>query len=583
MNKKLTILGGIKVLSKYIKKHRQNFILFYIGWLFDSILTVISPITFAIMIDEIIYYKNIDGFLKVSLVFVIMSLFSCILYFFIYAEHHYLMSMYTFDIKLDIFKKMQSMKAAYMANAKTGDIITMLMSDAEECMHFIIRNVIHPTNAILKGIIYIAYIYIISFKAGIIVTIFLPISAYLTFNLSKKIRVHTDLQRELSGNYISWLFEILKGLTDIKLLCAQRTVRSAFTNQQRKLCDVNVKTSASNLLCSKAIEFINLLLQLSIYGVCAYLAFTGQITIGSVIVLVSFVFTLKDEILLGLVRSHIDAQSRLTRIERIRNFLSQNDENAWQGKNELTVSHGNINFSNIHFSYNASNPILKDFSVNIPSGSHIAIVGKSGCGKTTLISLLTGMYKVASGKILIDGQDIYDCSLKSIRKNIGIVQQDILLFDGTILENLMLGNPKAIEADIWEACKRAGIDNFIEALPNKLNTIIGKAGVGLSGGQRQRLAIARIYLKNPAIIVFDEATSSLDIETEKIIHEAWKNLLKGRTAIVIAHRLSSVLLCDSAVLLDAGKVKALGEPKKLMQENLPFKKLFNVKEVFEGV
>lgn len=583
MNKKLTILGGIKVLSKYIKKHRQNFILFYIGWLFDSILTVISPITFAIMIDEIIYYKNIDGFLKVSLVFVIMSLFSCILYFFIYAEHHYLMSMYTFDIKLDIFKKMQSMKAAYMTSAKTGDIITMLMGDTEECMHFIIRNVIHPTNAILKGIIYIAYIYIISFKAGVIVTVFLPLSAYLTFKLSKKIRVHTDRQRELSGNYISWLFEILKGLTDIKLLCAQRTVRSTFTKQQRKLCDVNIKTSIWNLLCNKAIEFINLLLQLSIYGVCAYLAFSGQITIGSVIVLVSFVFTLKDDILLGLVSSYIDAQSRLTRIERIKNFLSQNDESAWPGKNELMVSHGNINLSNISFSYNASNPILKDFSANIPSGSHIAIVGKSGCGKTTLISLLTGMYKIASGKIIIDGQDIYDCSLKSIRKNIGIVQQDILLFDGTILENLLLGNPKAKEKDVWKACKRAGIASFIEALPNKLNTIIGKAGVGLSGGQRQRLAIARIYLKNPAIIVFDEATSSLDLETEKIIHEAWKNLLKGRTAIVIAHRLSSVLLCDSAVLLEDGKVKALGPPKKLMQENLPFKKLFNIKEVFQGV
>lgn len=583
MNKKLSILGGIKVLSKYINKHRQNFILFYIGWLFDSILTVISPITFAIMIDEIIYYKNIDGFLKVSLVFVIMSLFSCILYFFIYAEHHYLMSMYTFDIKLDIFKKMQSMKASYMTNAKTGDIITMLMSDADECMHFIIRNVIHPTNAILKGIIYIAYIYIISFKAGLIVTVFLPLSAYLTFKLSKKIRVHTDFQRELSGNYISWLFEILKGLTDIKLLCAQRTVRGTFTKKQRKLCDVNVKTSISNLLCSKAIEFINLLLQLSIYGVCAYLAFSGQITIGSVIVLVSFVFTLKDDILLGLVRRYIDAQSRLTRIERIKNFLSQNDESTWPGKNELMVSHGNINFSNICFSYNVSNQILKNFSANIPAGSHIAIVGKSGCGKTTLISLLTGMYKVASGKILIDDQDIYDCSLKSIRKNIGIVQQEILLFDGTILENLLLGNPKAKEQDIWEACNRAGIADFIETLPNKLNTIIGKDGVGLSGGQRQRLAIARIYLKNPAIIVFDEATSSLDLETEKIIHEAWQNLLKGRTAIVIAHRLSSVLLCDNVVLLEDGKVKALGEPKKLMQENLPFKKLFNIKEAFQGV
>lgn len=574
VNEKLNILGGIKALSKYIKKHRRNFIMFYIGWFLDSILTVITPVIFAIMIDEIVYYKNIGVFFRVSFVFVIMSIFSCVLYFLIYAQHHYLMSMYTFDIRFDIFKKMQSLKSSYMANAKTGDIINTLLGDTQECMHFVIRNVIHPINGILKGLIYISYIYVISIEAGLLVTFFLPFVAYSTTKLSKKIKEHSDEQRELFGGYISWLFEILKGLTDIRLLCAQRTIRRDFTFHQRNIFNINVKISILNLLSDKIMEFINLLLQLSIYGLCAYLALDGKITIGNFMVLVSFVFILKDDIIFWLVRSFMDAQSRLSRIERIKVFLSEDDENMWPGKNNLVVSRGNIEFRNITFFYDSGKTILQGFNAEIPSGSHVAIIGKSGCGKTTLASLLTGMYEVKSGEIIIDGQNIYDCRLKSIRQNIGVVHQDVLIFDGTIRENLLLGNPKSNECDMWEACRKAGISEYIESLPEKLNTLIGKDGTGLSGGQRQRLAIARIYLKNPSIIIFDEATSALDSETERIIHEAWRELLRGRTAIVITHRLSSVMLCDNVVLIEDGRVETTGKPNDLIEKDNSFRELF---------
>lgn len=578
MSEKLSIFGGIEVLSKYIKKHLGKFVLFYTGWLFDSILTVITPIIFAIMIDEIVYYKNIDVFLRVSLIFIVMSIFSCILYFFIYALHHYLMSMYTFDIKLDIFKKMHLMKASYMSDAKTGDMINIILKDTEQCMHFVIRNIIHTINAILKGIFYITYIYIISIQAGIVVTIFLPFAAYSTFKFSKKIRVHTEKQRELYGGYVSWLFEILKGLADIRLMCAEKTVSKDFVKHCRKLFDTDIKTSVSNLTAAKVIEFISLLMQLSIYGVCAYLAYNGKITIGTVMVLVSFVFTLKDGIIVLLANNFMDAQTKLTSISRIKNLLSQEDENTWKGKNNLAVTNGIIEFKDVSFEYESGNPILRNFNVFIPAGGCVAIVGKSGSGKTTLASLLIGMYEIKSGAILIDGQNIKDCSLKSIRKNIGIVQQDVLVFDATIRENLMLGNPKANEKEMWDACRKAGISEFFEKLPDKLDTLLGKDGMGLSGGQRQRLAIARIYLKNPKIIIFDEATSALDSETEMVIYEAWKELLEGRTAIVIAHRLNSVILCNSAILIENGQAAAIGNPNELIKENSHFKELFTIKE-----
>ncbi|MNI50594.1 putative multidrug export ATP-binding/permease protein [compost metagenome] len=253
------------------------------------------------------------------------------------------------------------------------------------------------------------------------------------------------------------------------------------------------------------------------------------------------------------------------------------------GKTKLTVSRGNIEFKNVHFSYVQGRPVLQGFDVSIPCGRHVAFVGKSGTGKTTLASLLNGMYGVESGAIVIDGQNIADCTLKSIRQNIGIVQQEVLLFDATIRDNLLLGNLKASEDDLWRACSKAGIADFIQGLPQKLDTLHGKNGMKLSGGQRQRLAIARIYLKNPAIIIFDEATSALDIESEKIIHDAWTELLEGRTAIVIAHRQSSIMLCDSVVLIEDGRAKVMSKPEDLLQSNPSFRELFAIKEVIDNV
>jgi len=582
MSDKLNMIGGIRVLSKYIRKHKRNFILFYIGWFIDSIITIITPILFAIMIDQIVYYKNMDAFLHISFVFVVMSVFSSGLYFFIYTLHHYLMSMYTFDIKLDILKKMQAKKASSMSDAKTGDLITLLLGDTVECMHFVIRNIIHSTNNILKGAFYITYIFVISKEAGLVVSIFLPFAIIATFKLSKKIRIHTDDQRTFYGSYVSWLLEILKGITDLRLLGAERLIRKQYTSHYRKITAKNVKISVSNLLSDKLIEWIALLLQLSVYGVCAYLAARDDITIGNVMVLVAFVFTLKDEIIFSIVRSYMDAQSRLTSIDRINSFMSEDDESSWKGTKKLTVVAGRIEFSHIHFFYEKEMPLIEDMSLIIPSGAHVAIVGKSGSGKTTLSSLLIGLYDLHAGAILIDDQDLRQCSLKSIRENIGIVQQEVLLFDATIRENLLLGNPKATEEEIWLACQKAGILGYITLLPESLDTMLGKNGIGLSGGQRQRLAIARIYLKNPPILIFDEATSALDSETEQIVHESWKDLLRGRTAITIAHRQSSVMMCDEAILIENGKVKVKGSPTDLLRNDPSFRELFAIYEEAEN-
>jgi ABC-type multidrug transport system fused ATPase/permease subunit len=256
------------------------------------------------------------------------------------------------------------------------------------------------------------------------------------------------------------------------------------------------------------------------------------------------------------------------------------EDNIWTGKNELTVTNGEIKIENITFSYEKSGDILKDFSLNINAGERFALCGKSGCGKTTLGYMLIGFYKALSGKIIIDGQDISDCSLKSVRQNIGMVSQDVLLFDGSIKENLLLGKPLASDDEIQSALERAGIRDDISKLPDGVNTVIGSGenSRNLSGGQKQRIAIARIYLKNPKIIIFDEATSSLDNESEQQIHEAWKSVLAGRTSIIIAHRQSSVMLCERAAIIENGGIAKTGSPHELAKSSDIFRTLFAVKE-----
>lgn len=274
----------------------------------------------------------------------------------------------------------------------------------------------------------------------------------------------------------------------------------------------------------------------------------------------------------------MDAQNRVSYIQRIYDVIHAQSEKDWPGKKELYVRNGDIEFEDIEFEYKDGKQIFNKLSLKIKGGEKTALIGKSGCGKTTLAYMLIGFYYPEKGRITIDGQDLRECTLKSIRKNIGLVQQDVLVFDGTIEDNLLLGNPKANKNEIINACVKSGIMDFIQSLPDGLNTIIGSKGISLSGGQKQRIAIARIYLKNPSILIFDEATSSLDFETEEQIHEAWRQVLKGRTSIIIAHRQSSVMLCQKAAIMESGKIIKVGNPIELSKKEDSFRSLFAMKQ-----
>lgn len=578
MNKNLNYITTIVFLSPYIKKFKSNFFIFYLGWLFDLILSLVIPIIFGIMIDEIVYYQNLTTFIQLSIVFVVMTVLSCLLYFFIYAQHHYIMSMFVFDIKKDVFNHYQKCNAKAMTAMKSGEVITLLQKYSKECMHFVIRNVVHFINCIICIVYLSIYLFMLNWKFGIIVLLLTPFTIFINTKYGSKIRKNGEKQRKLYNNYIGWVFEILSSLKDIQLLGAKKLVFRKFTVMQKEMFNWSNQASLINIFADFLIQFVNLLAQLIIYIFSGYLAYKGHLTIGSLTVVLSFYNLLKDTMKRG-SSNFLDAQMRISYIQQIYNFMQVPEEEAeWSGTHKLALNTGEIKFNNVSFGYE-DKYVLKNIDFSIKPNEKIALVGKSGAGKSTLAYMLVAFYKPLEGYIQIDNQNLNDCTLKSIRKQIGLIQQDVLLFDGTIKENLLLGNSKATNGELMYACQNAGIWDFINTLPNGLETNLGAGGISLSGGQRQRLAIARIYLKNPKIIIFDESTSALDSETEEQIIAEWSKMLRNRTAIIIAHRITSVMMCDRVAIIENGTICETGKPEYLQKNSKRFVELFEGSEI----
>lgn len=574
---KLTYFQCVRFLLPFLKNIRVQCIMFYLGCLFEIVLGIVSTLLFGIMIDQIVYYKNIDIFAEVGLVFFVLIVFECIVWYFTYEIYSYIWNKLNYNVRIRLFSHMQEIEAEEMSGQNYGDLMVMIRWYTMDCVHFFVRDIVHNVNNYIQIIACMAVLFLIDPILGVAMIFMVPVSVFVSMKFGKKAREASDKNKEVYGGYVSWLMEVLGALKDICFLGAENRVKRLFLKQQEELIDTDIKVSVSNVKAQQWLGLVNTSFQLILYAILTFLSLKGSLMIGSVVVALTY-FTLLSRAFKNVSQSYMNAQGRISLIQRHYNFLQLPSAEKWSGKREMENGNGKIDFRNLTFAYRDSKPVICNLNLSIHPGERLALVGESGCGKSTLAYTLIGFYKAQQGKILLDGFPIEEYTLESIRKNVGFVQQDVLIFDGTVRENIVLGNPGATEDEISAACRAAGVNEFLDDLEEGLDTLLGYDGRELSGGQKQRIAIARIYLKNPKIIIFDEATSALDSNTEELIHAAWSNVLKDRTVLIIAHRQSSVMLCERVAILAEGKIIETGTPRQMIENSKYFQTLFAVKE-----
>lgn len=557
----------MKMIWSFARPYKITFVNLFICIIVTSFIGMLYPYIFGLLIDEVFYHRNIQFFKVIVVIYCILYVGEQSLHLVLNYLAAYFATKFNFDIKNKIYEKIISLKADYLSNIHTGDLITRINKDADQIYEFIHWNVFYLIANIIRLFLSILFVAFLNIKLAVVMLIIVPVSVYISRHFSKKVKQQLKSYREGYGKYISWVFEMISGMREVQLFAAERHTARKFVLYCSKLIHLQNKTSIYELKAERTISFVALISDLCIYTAAAVLIIRGELTVGAFIAAIDY-FSKANSLLKGINDANMKIQNNMVSIDKVSNLLEEEDERE-AVNTAIAITDGKIEYSNVFFKYNEENEVLEGINLVINKGEKISIVGKSGAGKSTMASLLLRFYNPTDGNIQIDGQDINNLSLKSLRKNIGIVQQECLIFNGSIRYNLTLGNPRVTDEEVWEACRKAYIDDVIRNLPDGLDTIVGNEGINLSGGQKQRIAIARIFIKNPKILVLDEATSALDFEAESIIKKAARELSKGRSTIVIAHRLSTILDSDKVAVLKDGKIVAYDHHKKLL-ENCEF-------------
>ena len=476
------------------------------------------------------------------------------------------------DIRNTLYKKSVELPLAYFSEKRKGDMISRMTSDVLEIQHSflsILELIVREPLTILFTII---VMFSISFELTLFVFIFIPISGFIISKVGKSLKKNSDKAAKEQGFFLSIIDETLGGLKVIKGFNSEKTFEKRFQDSTQRFFKLNNRILNRQNLSSPLSEFLGIvtIAVLLIYG--GKLVFEGKLLAGAFIAYIGMAYNILTPAK-AISKASYSVKKGDAAAERVLEVLeTENPITSKQGAVEKADFNDKISVENITFSYD-NEPVLKDFSLSVAKGKTVALVGQSGSGKSTIANLLTRFYDVQNGHIKIDGIDIKDFNLQSLRGLMGLVTQDSILFNDTIKNNLLLGKQDATDAEIIDALKVANAYEFVKDLPDGIETNIGDSGNKLSGGQKQRISIARAVLKNPPIMILDEATSALDTESERLVQQALENMMQNRTSVVIAHRLSTIQNADTIVVMQKGEIVEQGTHDELIQKDGMYAKL----------
>ncbi|HDC9649841.1 TPA: SAV1866 family putative multidrug efflux ABC transporter [Staphylococcus aureus] len=485
-----------------------------------------------------------------------------------------------YDIRKKLYNHLQALSARFYANNQVGQVISRVINDVEQTKDFILTGLMNIWLDCITIIIALSIMFFLDVKltlAALFIFPFYILTVYVFFGRLRKLtRERSQALAEVQG----FLHERVQGISVVKSFAIEDNEAKNFDKKNTNFLTRALKHTRWNAYSFAAINTVTDIGPIIVIGVGAYLAISGSITVGTLAAFVGYL-----ELLFGPLRRLVASFTTLTQsfasMDRVFQLIDEDyDIKNGVGAQPIEIKQGRIDIDYVSFQYNDNEaPILKDINLSIEKGETVAFVGMSGGGKSTLINLIPRFYDVTSGQILIDGHNIKDFLTGSLRNQIGLVQQDNILFSDTVKENILLGRPTATDEEVVEAAKMANAHDFIMNLPQGYDTEVGERGVKLSGGQKQRLSIARIFLNNPPILILDEATSALDLESESIIQEALDVLSKDRTTLIVAHRLSTITHADKIVVIENGHIVETGTHRELIAKQGAYEHLYSIQNL----
>ncbi len=481
------------------------------------------------------------------------------------------------DMRRELFEHYQKLSFSFYDEQKTGQLMTRLTNDILSLSELYHHGPEDLAIAFLKlaGVLFI--LLNINVELTLITLLFLPIMLVYAFYFNKRMNVALRISKDRIGDINAQVEDTLAGIRVVKSFTNEEIEKKKFAYANNRFVNSRKDGYKSEAYFSGGMNAFTQLITFAVIIFGGVAIVNASLDLADLLTYVLCVGILIDPIqrLINFARLY---QEGITGFDRFMDILEvEPDIQDATNAIELTHAQGNVEFKEVNFRYNeGTNYVLKNLSLNIKVGEYVALVGYSGVGKTTLCSLIPRFYEVHDGEILLDGKNIKDFSLCSLRQNIGIVQQDVYLFAGTVLDNIRYGKPDACEEEIIEAAKKANAHDFIMALPNGYDSDIGQRGVKLSGGQKQRLSIARVFLKNPPVIIFDEATSALDNESERAVQDSLEKLTYNRTTLVIAHRLSTVRNAQRIIVLTDNGIAEQGTHEELLALESTYASLYHM-------
>ena len=574
-----------RLINGYLAKYRLALIIVFIFTIGSTIFAIIGPKILGNATTEIyngivskisggagIDFEKIAQILITLLVlYIVSALFSFIQGFVMTNISQKL----TYKLRNDLIEKVNKLPMKYFDKKTKGEVLSLFTNDVDTLSQNLNQSITQIITSICTMVGILIMMFTISFKMTIISLLILPVSAFIVKIIVGKSQKYFKQQQDYLGHVNGQVEEVYGGITIVKAFNGEEKAIEEFSKANETLYHSAWKSQFLSGLMFPIMDFIGNIGYVAVAIIGGYLAIQGTITVGNIQSFIQYNKQFTRPIN-QIAQISAMLQAMMAAAERVFEFLDEKEE-IETAKEEKTIKDlkGNVKFEHVKFGYDDDKIVIKDFSADVKDGQKIAIVGPTGAGKTTMVKLLMRFYDVNEGAILVDGINVKEFKRENLRKMFGMVLQDTWLFNGTIKDNIKYGRPEASDNEVIEAAKAAHIHHFIKTLPNSYDMVLNEETSNISAGQKQLLTIARVILKDPKILILDEATSSIDTRTEIQIQKAMDNLMKGRTSFIIAHRLSTIKNADLILVMNHGDIVEQGNHEELLSKGGFYADLYN--------